>query len=364
MIELNFKSSKKIPLTIARDYVKDWGVLDAVRELLQNALDSDSPFEVEFKNDQVHIRSRNSNLSRETLALGSGTKADEVNKIGKFGEGYKLALLVLTRSDCSVLILNGDEVWVPSLEHNDTFGCDLLHIEIRKRKEQAAHNGLEFIISGVSESDQSVIKQRCLPLRDSVEVVSTNMRGRILQEDTPNLYVNGLWVCALGGYSYSYDVNPSYIELERDRKTVSDWDLSYVTTHMWYDADEADVVAEMIDSAASDVSYAKYSSPQIVKDACWRLFQKQYPEGVPAENKKELEKLVADGFTKVVVVNSGMYNSISKSDAFKASTPRFQLAPYGILKEFFEENRSCMRRKAIVNFKNLLKLAQSEQWKR
>lgn len=37
--------SKSYELPLARDYVRHWGVTEAVRELLQNMLDSESPNE-------------------------------------------------------------------------------------------------------------------------------------------------------------------------------------------------------------------------------------------------------------------------------------------------------------------------------
>jgi hypothetical protein len=40
---------KTYELSLVKTYVASWGLAQAVRELIQNALDSDSPFVYEFK---------------------------------------------------------------------------------------------------------------------------------------------------------------------------------------------------------------------------------------------------------------------------------------------------------------------------
>ena len=64
-----FKSSKTYELPLSKDYVRHWGMSEAVRELIQNGLDSDSPFEWETREEDqtLVIRSRFAKLEPKTL---------------------------------------------------------------------------------------------------------------------------------------------------------------------------------------------------------------------------------------------------------------------------------------------------------
>ena len=78
----------------------------------------------------IYIRNEGTALSRSTLLLGSTSKGDGGSR-GKFGEGYKLAFLVLCRLGVQVQVRTGSEIWTPYIEKSDTFGSDLLKVKIR-----------------------------------------------------------------------------------------------------------------------------------------------------------------------------------------------------------------------------------------
>ena len=104
---------KTYELTLCKSYVSRWGVPEAIRELIQNALDSDSPFKYEWKRTRegawvLVLMSEFTTLPPQTLLLGYTSKADDEESIGSFGEGYKLALLVLARNGYDIDMFNGD----------------------------------------------------------------------------------------------------------------------------------------------------------------------------------------------------------------------------------------------------------------
>ena len=99
--------TKRFELGLARDYISDWTVLNAIREFMQNAIDQanicpDNAYSVEYDEDlkEMRIANKASVLEKSTLLLGTTTKG--VNDIGGFGEGYKLA--------CLVMLINGIKV--------------------------------------------------------------------------------------------------------------------------------------------------------------------------------------------------------------------------------------------------------------
>ena len=135
-------------LPLAKTYVRHWGMAEAVRELLQNAIDSESAFEWEFGDDTLHIRSRHSRLQASTLLLGQTSKADSTDTIGSFGEGYKIALLVLTRCGYPVTVHNGDRTWRPSFRMSRQFEAKVLCIDDEPASQR--REGLEFEVGPYS----------------------------------------------------------------------------------------------------------------------------------------------------------------------------------------------------------------------
>ena len=88
---------KKYELSLSRNYVSSWGIEEAIRELLQNAKDSNGEdvIDIDKSSGTITITNKNTSIPSSTLLLGNTSKGDDLDKIGQFGEGYKLALLVL-----------------------------------------------------------------------------------------------------------------------------------------------------------------------------------------------------------------------------------------------------------------------------
>lgn len=351
---------KVFELPLSREYVRHWGMAEAVRELIQNALDSDSPFEYEFLGDSLFIKSRHARLEPRSLLLGSTTKADRTDSIGSFGEGYKIALLVLTRLDYPCLVHNNEWLWRPEFRRSRQYDSDVLCIV--QEKGERHREGLTFEVSGLTPDDIAEVRESCLHMQNNIGEVHEVERGRILLERPGKLYVGGLFICETD-LQYGYDVHPEFITLERDRQTVSSFDLKLLTRDMWFSTERYETVAELIESDTPDLEYAEFGAPELVKEACYRRFQSQHPGSVAAKSQKELEQLVDRGLTKTVVVNSTYYGCVTGSRSYQEAqgnlvrvpTPGEQLAAY------FERNRGLMRRKAIVEFKALLR--EAEQWR-
>ncbi|MEU4217191.1 hypothetical protein [Actinoplanes sp. NPDC026623] len=81
---------------ISPDYVKSWTPVRALCELIANALDEDPLARVSWAGGVLTIADDGPGIPEEGLVLGHSTKAG--NQIGQFGEGKKLAALVLARS--------------------------------------------------------------------------------------------------------------------------------------------------------------------------------------------------------------------------------------------------------------------------
>jgi hypothetical protein len=79
--------------------------------------------------------------------LGTTSKAGNKDAIGSFGEGYKIAMLVLTREEYIVEIDNGEKRWTPEFEYSRKYDEELL--VIKETKLPYKNKGLTFRVIGL-----------------------------------------------------------------------------------------------------------------------------------------------------------------------------------------------------------------------
>lgn len=351
---------KVYELPLARDYVSKWGVVEAVRELLQNAIDSPAPFDVKQIGDSLTITSRGVRLDASTLVLGRTSKADDNGSIGQFGEGYKLALLVLSRESKNPLVVNGKVTWRPFFDVSSQFGIETLHIAEAKTDREAIDDAVKFIIQGLSGEEQSAIKQSCLHMQDLYPDTIMTPHGDILPNLPGKLFVGGLFVCNTSMH-YGYNFNPGEIELERDRQTVGDFDLAWKTKEAWLSTMKYEFIAEMMEKDLPDVRLMQFSSPELVKEACYRHFKQHHPDTVMAKDNDELQDLVKRGMT-VYVGGGAYYANVTQSKSYTSDPVAVvKRTPVEELTAWYNENKRYMPRIPSAAFKVLLKRA--EGWK-
>lgn len=351
------KKAYELPITV--DYISHWGLLEGIREIIQNALDSDSPFEWDFTDGILSIQSRFSKLEPKTLLLGSTTKADNKDKIGSFGEGYKLALLVLHRAGYKIRVINNGVVWTPEFKFNTRYETDILYVI--ETKNDVKSDGVIFEIGGLSHEDMGQIRMSCLDMQEKIGERKLTSKGRILLEQQGRLYVGGLYICDTG-LKYGYDIKPEFVTLERDRRTVDNWDLQCLTRDMWFETQDYESMCIDIEKETPDLSYAQYDSPSILKEAVYRYFRKKNPDAVIAKDQEELDRLVENGL-KVYIGGSAYYSVVSSSVSYKAEG-RVNIkmrTPTEILSKWYSDNHNSMRKKAIVSMKALIKT--SSKWR-
>lgn len=364
--------SKSYELPLNRNYVRHWGMPQAIRELLQNALDSESPFVYGFTNDEtavspategwsLKLTSEFATLEPRTLLLGTTSKASEPTTIGSFGEGYKIALLVLAREGYQVDMLNGDVKWTPAFKHSRTFGDEVLVIEETPLPHK--NKGLTVIVRGLDENAVHTIRDSCLKMQLEVGEVHDTRFGRVLVNRPGKLYVGSLYVCDTG-FRYGYDIKPEHLKLERDRQTVSDWDLGMLALEMLLEAKSYAEVAKMILDNVPDVRYAEWNMPQLLKEEVYRQWRENFPGKTVARDHQELKALVAQGFKQTVVVTGSVYGAITSNPDYKASIPKIQHGePVEMLREWFAKHSGCLTHEATKDWAAILMQAKFWEWK-
>ena len=266
----------KYELSLVKSYVQEWTAEDAIREIIQNAIDEsnrveDNAMSVEYDPEEktLTISNKKSVLTHDTLLLGNTSKATDDNMIGKFGEGYKLGILVLTRENHPVTIQNYGlkETWMARFVNSRRWKDEVLTIFTEKSQiwSKPTHNNLSFVISNVDQGMYDEVVKNTLFLKDiyTGEYVEDNYKktsyGNILFEESEKgrVYVNGLFVITLEDLKYGYDIKARYIEIGRDRNLIDSYKITKYTTLMWmYIQDDfKDEIFELAYSEALDFSY-------------------------------------------------------------------------------------------------------------
>jgi hypothetical protein len=344
-------------LSMSRNYVSSWTVLEAIREWIQNARDSDSPFEYSFEDDRFTITSRYDTLDARTLILGSTTKADQADKVGQFGEGYKLALLVLTREDKEPCVYNGDKLWTPVFEHSEQFGAELLTIVEQDNPYPSC--GICFSASNLTDEEQAGIRELCLMMQPPMRDVIGTETCSILPSRPGKLYVGGLFVCDTK-LTYGYDFLPEYLSLERDRQTVSDVHLKFQVKDAWFTVEDQEFVASLIELGIPDMEYANYATPEPLAELLFSRFTAKYPDGIAVKSQAEADTLKSQGHAhRGVYMSSGYHGALSGSSGYRASVAPIAKAkkPAEILDDWFKANRKNLSRAGRESFRALIKKA-------
>lgn len=322
----------KIELTLAPNYVPTWTLVDAIRELFQNALDQqkqNNENEASWSYDDATgvftISNATSKLTAASLLLGQTTKADDKSTIGQFGEGYKIATLVLLREGKNVVFYNygAREVWRPRFVKSRRFGTDILTFFIEKKAiwEKVPSADLVIAIDGISADEYyDQIVPSNLHLRSDFEVIEETKYGDVLNL-AGKVFVNGLYVCDYEPYTYGYNFKPEHIRLDRDRKMVSDFDLRWMASKMWSNSSDFDKVLEMISEDKADVAFLDTVSYTCKwRDLAAEKFKSVYgPEAIPVTSQEELDN-VPTGY-KGIVVNSKYSSLIKGSSSFVMPEP-------------------------------------------
>ncbi|KKN40819.1 hypothetical protein LCGC14_0729610 [marine sediment metagenome] len=211
-----------LEMSITSDYIPHWSVAAALREFLQNALDADTQgLTMEISEDPerenwIQLINWGASLPIRTLLLGVSTKADKEEEIGQFGEGYKLACLVLTREDIPVEISSPEGTIIPFIGFSNQFQTDLLMFKWDKGTTFPAGIKISFPKRKVSES-----------WLKSLILLDRPHDPRLLRNKPGRVYSGGLYLSLDLGqekledcYHWGYNIFPADLKLDRDRGMV------------------------------------------------------------------------------------------------------------------------------------------------
>ena len=224
-------SKTVIKYGLSTDYVSTWGYKEAVREIVQNFMDfgeyqvSESDYDAEIDGTYIRYKNEYEPESFEFFKVGF-SKKHNAQAVGKYGEGLKIALLVLRRLDVKVSIgctINGVATVFKPVFYEDQYLGSCFGIEVEEFSSNASIEGFSVAFQRTpiyDDMEHYFVKNEC-------EVIFSNSNGAIVDMPAGNLYVGGIFVTNFSDMPRAYNLNPSDVDLGRDRNFPNTWDVEY-----------------------------------------------------------------------------------------------------------------------------------------
>jgi hypothetical protein len=308
----------RLELTIKTTYLPKWAVFEGLRELFQNARDAEiefnSPMTVWHRKetDTLCIENDGCTIPHEALLFGHTSKLGRSDLAGRFGEGLKLAMLVLTREGIAVKIRSGSEVWTPKIERSDKFDADVLVVHVERGRQDK--NRVQIEVTGVSAESFDKLKDLFLFLgkvKDDEKIKTSSGTLLLGPRFEHRLFVKGIFVQNVPDMSFGYDLPD--VEIDRDRRMVDGWDKNWRLAQIWREAtrtrpDLTSSFLKLLESEASDVAGFGDSEwnagelSQAVKEHVMQEFQKLHGESaIPVQTLAESHEVEHLGKRGVIV---------------------------------------------------------------
>lgn len=343
-----------IDYNLSRDYCSDWGAIEALREIVQNALDSGNNYVCKLLPDRVDVLSQGQELTPEVFSMGVSRKSD--NAIGKYGEGFKLAMLVLTRMGLEPVIYTGSYEVRGLFKKHEFTGVDTFCLKLEALSKTRPKTVL--FTCKLPDINLSELKTKLTPfsekplskVRDKLEVLPTRP-GMI--------YVNGLFVCKCKDLSLGYNFAPNYIELNRDRNMVNGVEYQLAKYYGSLDKSDAKMVFNLVENEARDVAWLSWNiSNKELKAELARLFYNKYGDGAEIKQTTGYYGSSSSGIS----CSSSRYDVYRACDITEAKAKVDPKSPAGVLSAFLEANKKRMRRDLRVAFEQLTN--QAKAWRK
>jgi len=330
---------------VSRDYLPNWTVEDALREIYQNAKD--------HGNHQISVDIMNNGLRCELnfyneftpddlgfLQIGSSSKRGKSDKIGCHGEGLKMALLVLLRNEVTVQVYFNSKmiypVWYSDAHFGESFGLRIVS------NQGTSLTGFNVKIYTTTEKYE-IFNSRIIKPSD---IIHNHNYGRIINKPAGDIFVGGIFVANMKNLSYSYDFEPSIIKLDRDRKLPSNFDVEFYAAQILSTYSGVKIQ----DMVNRDFTFMT-KVPDHLKNSC-----KPVIIGKEVVFMSKEVGVMPEHVTKMFLQDTGMMKKVSKL-RYSIKTRK---CPNTLLEEFFDKYKYCLNAEAMSAFDTIL--LQSKNW--
>ena len=334
---------------ISKNYLQDWTILDAIREIYQNFIDF-GEYDLDIWenkiSNEVLVTFTNGYQPEDLtfLAVGESGKRDDKSTIGKHGEGLKMAFLVLTRENCNPILNYGYKSFYGDFYEDENLGKCFGFEE--KELLNAEYFNVQFT---VPLKTWEIFNNKQIKKED---VIFHSCYGDLVNKPAGEIYVGGLYVCNLEDITHAYNFNPEYIELDRDRKVPKSFDIEYYASKILQNSKNITIEdlysreTNYIDKIPENL--AKRFKPTVNKDGNTNFIIKNGSQKGEYAPKRIYECLMKDPINQ------------KKIEKLRYSVSR-KKTPQSLLKEFQDKYNYSFSKEAEIDFNILIK--KSKEWK-
>lgn len=366
----------KYELTISTGYVPDWGIVEAMREIFQNALDNEisNPENVmgwSFEDGTIRVSNKTSKLKVESLLLGCSTKTNDKNTIGKWGEGYKIAFMVLLRNNKKIKVYNygAREVWEVRLVKSKRYNGQLITTVFVDKEpvwRKIPEADLIIEVSGITDDEYKMIQQKNLHLReDPVKNFNYKDIGSILIDESErgNIYVKGLFITNLDKSVYGYNFEPSVIDLDRDRRMINAFDIQWQSSRLWIKAGQTseellNKALDLIENNEFDTSYVSnisaFDSRKLADGVAKRFYSKYGDNAVPVTNNHDYDYIKNVEKANPIIVNTKIAEMIERSSIVSEENKIYIGSLQERFRKFLEKIEGKLTDEELNEFESLI----------
>lgn len=245
-------------------YCENWSEVDGIRELIANAIDSSdsSDVDIRFEDGFGIVSNKSVILDKKHLLMGESYKSDD--QIGQFGEGLKIAALVLTRvNNQRVSVNSGDYHYEFFMKGSKDFGKKILHVEIKNRHD--FYDGTQIIFNC---DEDNIWKAKNLFLCfNRIEELS----GGVLL-NCNDVYVLGVKVAELENSVFGYNIKDKAL-MNRDRTILDRNHMDSKVKDILSSIGDKELIWRLISSCLEDENRYEnhfYFYPTFLKRQAWK----------------------------------------------------------------------------------------------
>jgi len=266
-----------VTMGLTPNYVPNMGVWEVAREIAANCKDADSNYQ-RFQNpddpDFLDFRTSTAPRVAEVILLGCGSSHDDDDKIGQFGEGFKLAALICTRTRASKMTVLLPEHTIEFC-FKDIFGETVLHAKVYNMDPAKWQYG---------GNTKFVCQVRMKGIRDIMDdrIIDNGATSHCWARpsNTPTtIFCKGIFICEVANVDSLYNYNLNSLTLNRDRTVATGESLPY------------GVAGLLLYHMTEDIADELMAAPQ-----CWEVLTCLKSYGTPYNSKPK--EMLAVAFRK------------------------------------------------------------------
>lgn len=293
---------------ITSSYVSTWGMDEALRELIANAIDGEAEMGADFsyKYDAsrrfLTLINQGARVDIRALYFGASSKGGDARTIGQYGEGLKLAMLVCAREGHKLVIKNQNEQWIPSIAQ-DKLGQDALCVDIKDTPTK--NQDFKVELWGVDEQMWEEAQARFLRLSPCKKKEATRAGECLFDPDYKgHIFVKGVKVTVMPQAQHGY--NFFDLDIGRDRSIPTSWQLESAIAQIWAELatrtpEYSTQVFDLLMQDNAEAEGLRYNTSRI-SGLCAVDFRDRYgQDAIPVVGVADAERLKHFGRTGVVV---------------------------------------------------------------